>query len=248
MPSPHELLDRLDGIAAALAHRPEPLALLGLGSVGSETSRLDEWSDLDFFVIVEAGAKHVYIEDLSWLSDVEPVVWSFRNTQDGHKALFDDDVFCEFAVFEPDELPSIAYAAERVVWAREGFDPATKPVPTSRLTDVGLVVDEALSNLYVGLLRWHRGEQLAAMRMVQVFAVDRLLEVIDQQQGADGVTTDPWNRERRIEFRHPDWADVLARCCQGVDRTAESALAVLDALERLADLDREIVTRIRSLA
>lgn len=247
MPTPTQLLARLDAIGASLAGRPDALALLGVGSVGVETDRLDEWSDLDFFVIVEPTAKQAYIDDLGWLSDVAPVAWSFRNTPDGHKALFADDVFCEFAVFEPGELASIAYESERVVWAREGFDPGVKPVRMCGKINAGQAVSEALSNLYVGLLRWHRGERLAAMRMVQVFAVDRLLEVIDQAPGAPGVTADPFSHERRVELRHPDWAEQLGRCCQGVDRTPESALAMLDALSRVSDLDEAITTRIRAL-
>jgi hypothetical protein len=247
MPSPTQLLARLDAIGAALARRPDAIALLGVGSVGVETARLDGWSDLDFFVIVEPAAKDAYIDDLAWLAEPAPIAWSFRNTPDGHKALYADGIFCEFAVFAPDELPGIAYEGDRVVWARDGVDLQPRPQRVCGKVDVRQVVDEALSNLYVGLLRWHRGERLAAMRMVQVFAVDRLLEVVDQQPAADGVTTDPWNRERRIEQRHPDWEDRIARCCQGIDRTPESALAMLDALCEVADLDNDMVTRIRAL-
>ena len=56
-------------IGAALARRDDALALLGLGSVGLETARLDRWSDLDFFAIVAPGAKARYIERLDWLAE-----------------------------------------------------------------------------------------------------------------------------------------------------------------------------------
>lgn len=247
MPATTHLLARLDAIGAALAGREGARALLGLGSVGTETARLDEWSDLDFFVIVDPGWKQQYVDDLAWLAEPAPIVWSFRNTPDGHKALYADEIFCEFAVFEPDELASIAYTAERVVWARDDVHVETRPNRTGGKIDVRQAVDEALSNLYVGLLRWHRGERLAAMRTVQVFAVDRLLEVIDQQLAAPGVTTDPWNRERRMEARHPEWPDRIERCCQGIERTPESALGMLDALAPFIDVDDEIVPRIRAL-
>lgn len=55
--TPALLLDRLDAIGRALVARPGALGLLGLGSVGRETDRLDAHSDLNFFVIVRAGAK-----------------------------------------------------------------------------------------------------------------------------------------------------------------------------------------------
>jgi hypothetical protein len=97
---PHLLLSRLDEIGAALARSNKALALIGLGSAGLETDRLDRYSDLDFFAIVENGRKRDFLDGLSWLGDIRPIAYSFRNTPDGHKVLFEDGVFCEFAVFD----------------------------------------------------------------------------------------------------------------------------------------------------
>ena len=91
------LLQRLDAIGQALRDSGQGLALLGLGSVGLETARIDAWSDLDFFAIVEPGSKARYLHRLDWLAAARPLVWHFQNTVDGHKALMDDGVFCEFA-------------------------------------------------------------------------------------------------------------------------------------------------------
>ena len=38
---------------------------------------------------------------------------------------------------------------------------------------------EALTNLYVGMAREKRGEKLSAMRFIQGYAVDRLLELAE---------------------------------------------------------------------
>ncbi len=111
----HILLNRLDEIGQSLAQSGHALALLGLGSVGDELHRLDEYSDLDFFAIVEPGYKRRYIENLDWLSTLCPIAYHFQNTHDGHKLLFADGIFCEFAVFEPQELQSIPFAAGRIV-------------------------------------------------------------------------------------------------------------------------------------
>ena len=111
MVAPELLEKRLQQIARELAARDGTLALLGLGSVGKDTDRLDEFSDLDFFVIVNAGYKQRYIKDLGWLTAIRPLAYSFLNTPDGHKAFYDDGVFCEFAVFEAAELPGIAFEA-----------------------------------------------------------------------------------------------------------------------------------------
>ena len=50
-----KLLQRLDAIGHALEQSGHALALIGLGSAGRETHRIDAYSDLDFFVVVEDG-------------------------------------------------------------------------------------------------------------------------------------------------------------------------------------------------
>ena len=116
------LLQRLDEIGQSLKDSKQALALLALGSCGTERERLDQYSDLDFFVIVKDGYKQTYIQDLTWLSKLEPIAFHYQNTVDGHKVLFEDDVFCEFAVFEAHELVSIPFAEGKIIWKEVGFD------------------------------------------------------------------------------------------------------------------------------
>ncbi len=71
MKTPQDLLERLDAIGESLRTSGNALALLGLGSVGTETARLDAYSDLDFFAIVREGFKAHYIDHLDWLSSVQ---------------------------------------------------------------------------------------------------------------------------------------------------------------------------------
>jgi hypothetical protein len=211
----HPLVHRLHALAAALARREDALALLALGSVGVERERIDAWSDLDFFVVVrEGGAKSRFIDDLSWLAEAHPLVWHFRNTADGHKALMADGVYAEFAVFEPRELPHIAYAPGRLVWQREGagldagLAAPRRPLPAPH--DAAWLVGEALSNLLVGLMRYARGEHLAAMRLVPVHALDRVLELRERSAALDAaVRCDPFNVDRRVQQRQPGVAALL---------------------------------------
>jgi lincosamide nucleotidyltransferase B/F len=108
------LLSRLTQIAQSLEQSKRALALIGLGSVGLELERLDEHSDLDFFVIVEAGFKQEFLEQLDWLICLSPVAYVFQNSADGFKLLYKDGVFCEFAIFEISELASIPFAPGRI--------------------------------------------------------------------------------------------------------------------------------------
>ncbi len=253
---PALLLARIDAIGASLAASGHALALIALGSIGRDTDRLDAWSDLDFFAIVEPGQKARYIEQLDWLDAAHPLAWHFQNTRDGHKALMADGVFCEFAVFEPAELESIPFAPGRIVWKRAGVDDAIaaprRPLPVNGLPDEVWIVGEALSNLLVGLQRWHRGEKLAAMRMVQSHALDRLIELDalrQQQRGEAAPGADPFSRERRLERRQASLRADLPQIAAGYERTPQAALAVLGALERRgAMLHPAVVGRIRELA
>jgi hypothetical protein len=252
---PHELLARLDAIGAALRDSGHALALLALGSVGLERHRLDRHSDLDFFVIVEPGCKARYIDQLDWLAKSHPLAWHFRNTADGHKALMADGIFCEFAVFEPQELEQIPFAPGRIVWRRDGVADSIavprRPLPDTRLPDETWIVGEALSCLFVGLQRWHRGEKLSAARMIQGHAVDRLVELDALRALADGTlpAADPFARERRLEQRQPGLAAELPGVVPGYAHTPEAALAILEALQRRgAVLHPGITDRIQALS
>ncbi len=248
MNEPVALLERLDAIGTSLASHATAIALLGVGSVGASTDRLDEFSDLDFFAIVEADAKLAFIADLGWLSDVQPISFAFQNTPDGHKVLFDDGIFCEFAVFTPAELERADFRRARTVWAREGIELSSSgAAPARTLPTVEVLANEALSNLYVGLLRERRGEHLAAFRMIQTNALDRILELHDVLGAERDVERDPYGSERRFEARHPDVSDLVRGFALGIERNDTAAAALLDHLETTVGVDAAMRRQIERL-
>lgn len=225
--TPH--LQRLELIAGNLAQEPTALALLALGSVGRDRDRLDEHSDLDFFVIATDPER--FLSDLGWLG--ETLQWSHRDTPDGCKALV-DGLFHEFAVFTPDRFPGVLFEPGVFVWSREGFD-ATSMVPTvPERPDDAWLRREILSNLYVGLHRWLRGERLAAMRLVQVQALDNLLRL----RGTD----DPFTPARRAETSGLP-LDVLAGGYDATPAAAAAILAAIDARDHMAVEVRALLAR-----
>lgn len=245
------LLSRLDEIGLSLSRYDHALALIGLGSLGMELDRLDEYSDLDFFVIVETGHKAEFIENLSWLSSISPIAYRFKNSIDGYKLLFEDEVFCEFAVFEEPELTHIPFAPGRIIW-RQADVPDTICLPQqngSQMEDrpIEWLVGEALTNLYVGLQRYRRGEKLSAMRFIQGYAVDRVLELSDRIEPATSATRDVFSPERRFEHRHPIIAHTLPEFTQGYERSMDSAKAILAFLEGHFDVDGTIKQAILDL-
>ncbi|MBI1425691.1 MAG: hypothetical protein GC149_19860 [Gammaproteobacteria bacterium] len=232
------LLARLDDIGRSLERSGHAVALIGLGSVGTELDRLDAYSDLDFFAIIEEGFKWQYLDNLDWLASVCPIAYCYRNTMDGHKVLFVDDVFAEFAVFEPPELAHIPFAPGRIVWKRPEAGSAlatpqfkTTPPATS---STEWLLGEALSNLYVGLCRWHRGERLSAVHLIQVDAVKRTLELAKRVSAyrEQAVARDSFNDERRFEKRYPELAQALPHFIPGYAESPAAARAILSFLER----------------
>jgi lincosamide nucleotidyltransferase B/F len=248
---PRLLLERLDEIGHSLEQDDHALALIGLGSVGLELERLDAYSDLDFFVIVEPGYKQVYLDDLQWLKRVCPIAYCFANTRDGYKVLFADGIFCEFAVFEPDELLAIPFAPGRIVWKQPGApetlsQPAMEPTRAAR-RDPEWLLGEALTNLLVGLAREKRGEKLSALRFIQGYAVDRLLELADYVESPEGVAQDTFAHQRRFEQRHPGIARQAGDWLRGYEHNRESALAILAFLEQHFHVNSDIAAAIRTL-
>jgi hypothetical protein len=248
---PHALLQRLEEIGHSLAQSGHALALIGLGSVGLERQRLDAYSDLDFFVIVEPGYKRAYLENLDWLNRLGLIAYAFANTDDGYKLLFADGVFCEFAVFEPDELQALPFAPGRIVW-KQPHVPASlsqpvQPPVRSPQRSLDWLLGEALTNLYVGLAREKRGERLSAMRFIQGYAVDRVLELAGFVETAQAVSADAFAPERRFEQRYPGMARQVGAWMQGYARNRESALALLAFLEEEFEVNEALAAAIRGL-
>jgi lincosamide nucleotidyltransferase B/F len=242
MEKPQQLLQRLDDIGISLAATNKALALIGLGSVGVELDRLDDYSDLDFFVVVKDGHKAEFITNLDWLSRARSISFAFKNTLDGYKVLFDDDVYAEFAVFELRELEDAVYTEGRIVWKDDAFAeqwriPKKQPVPWKPESREWLI-GEIVTCLYVGLCRLRRGEQLSAWRFVQGHAFTLLLELIEFER--TDPTLDVFSKERRFEQRHPDWPAHLSRFLAGYDRVAESARAMLTYLDQHYTVDPNI--------
>jgi hypothetical protein len=234
MPTPQQLLDRLDEIAVSLEQTGHALALLALGSVGLELDRLDQYSDLDFFAIIEDGWKNHFIQNLDWLERLHPVAYSFQNTPDGHKLLYADGIFCEFAVFELKELGEAAYPPARIVWKLPDVSAEIaiphRPIPDRSNHAPEWLLGEALTNLYVGLCRYQRGEKLIAQRFIEHYTVDRLLELASLVEAPQTGETDLFSDARRFERRFPQMAAHLGEFIQGYNYLPLSAQAILHYL------------------
>lgn len=247
---PERLLRRLDDLGATLARRGDAIALIGLGSVGTDLDRLDEHSDLDFFVVVEDDARQRYLHSIDWLEELASVAFSFANTSDGRKVLFADGIYAEYAVLTLDGFAACPAPAGRVIWQRadapEGLGEARHLPDVSACDDAQWQADEAVTNLYVGLHRDARGETLSATRLIQTHAVDRVLTIAGLSAGRS-ARQDAFAVERGAERRFG--ASVpLAAMVPGYSGNREAALAILAWVEAHADVNATLAAAIRELA
>lgn len=233
------LIKRLESIAESIQETHMGLALLALGSCGLERDRLDDFSDLDFFVIVEDGCKQDFIKNLNWLSNIHKIAFSYQNTVDGHKVMFEDGIFCEFAIFEQDELEHIPFSEGKMIWKKDGFD-ETICLPLNikeHKQNLDWYLGEILTTLCTGLGRYHRGEKLSAFFLIQNRCIEKLITLTHLTKPvSDGLTVDPFNLSRRFEQKHPDFGD-LSSLILGYDQTLQSAQNILEYLRQNYDIN-----------
>ncbi|OFE17251.1 hypothetical protein BA895_17620 [Humibacillus sp. DSM 29435] len=246
----HHTLKRLDDLAAYLRADPAVLAVLGLGSAGEQTERFDDHSDIDFFVIVaDQATKQRYLASIHWLSGFGGrVSYDFVNDPNGRKALFQDGLFLEYAIFTTPELKSIPLHGARVVWSRPLFaqhETTAPPVPVLKTMDIHL--NEAMTNLFVGLHRELRGERLTAMRFIQVYAVDQIIALERLNPTTVSFQPDPFEATRRVERASRDRQLPLHDMAPGYSHNARAAQASLNWLQQFYEPDPAITTATQEL-
>jgi hypothetical protein len=241
----NKVYQRMLDLSEFVSDYDEVRCLLGLGSI-SVKDRLDNFSDIDFFLIVENGAKDKFISDLSWL-EVKPLVFTFKNTKDGYKALYHDGVFAEFAVFDEEEMKTAKFTGGKVYYHKDDFDlEIVKPKfePTFKEVNVNFNVNEALTNLYIGLLRDMRGEKSSAMTFIQSYAYGHSIELFPKVFDEEKLEIDPYVFERRIEVRFPKQKELLKSMRLGINHNQLSAKNILYFLNNHFEVNKDIHNQI----
>lgn len=246
------LFQRLEDLALTLSNKKHALALLALGSVGVETDRADEFSDLDFFVIVEDEYKQIYIDDLSWLSDTFPLAYQFKNTKDGFKVLFEDGIYGEFAVFGQSDMPFVTQPHGRLIWKKESYqyDDLTKmkgQIPKIKSDDIDFAINEVLTNLYVGLLRTLRGERLSGYIYIESYALDRILSIVHHFEEETPIYEDAFGIERRFEKHYPEFSKKLNQMLSGYKNIGLSAEVMLNYIDSIYPINKRMKHEIEQL-
>lgn len=214
------------------------IGLIFLGSAAQHT-RIDEWSDHDFFVVTEDGKAEQLRLELSWLPNHHQIALSPRETAHGLKVIYEDGHVLEFAVFEDAEL-EIASANSYLVTLDKSktiearmrlIAQKTKSKVEATPFDPASTYELFLCQLLIGVGRARRGEGLIASEHIRSWAMNSLIKLIRhwQEPGlGSSHLTDSLNALRRFELQYPELgAEINKALAADLEHCAKSFLQIL---------------------
>ena len=192
-------------------------SVTGLAFLGSsaDISRIDEWSDHDFFVFATDGQAEALRHDITWLPDYDDIALFVRETEHGVKVIYNSGHVLEFAVFEDDWELSGVNAFEVTLDKASILDrlSAAQVRSIPKPLDVDREFSLFLAHLLIGTGRFRRGEILSASQFINSFCMSSVVRLVtelcptvpDSDELADNQ-----NSFRRFEARYPKLAQELA--------------------------------------
>ena len=209
--------------------RPEVIGLIFVGSAAA-THRVDQYSDQDFFLVVQQGAGESFRQDLSWLPNSTDIALHPRETAHGLKVVYQNGDVLEFAVFEDSELELSAANDYKVVLDRGNITERmakiaerSMPGEVNRAQELELF----LSLILIGVGRARRGEVLAAEQHIKGYALNHALRLIRLAKPISESRKDSLNAYRRFEFDYPELGRELQDVLLMPTEESAKSLAVL---------------------
>lgn len=205
-------------LAENICRLPEVVGLIACGSMAQEDYQPDPWSDHDFLLIVEKGSQEHFRTDLSWLPGARGLLYSFRETQHGVKAVLDSGHLLEFAVFDPDELHLAKVNRARVLFDRGGIHERlaqvraeTRTWITSHAPSDDYLKGQFLANLLVGWGRYSRGEVLSGSTYICRHSLQHLITLLHRHVATPRADLiDNLDPLRRFEQMYPALGEKFA--------------------------------------
>ena len=121
---------------------PVVIGLIAAGSAAGSSHDPDEWSDHDFWVVTSEGAAEPLRRDLGWLPYADRIAMTYRETEHGVGAVYDDGHLVEVAVFTVNEMTVGQLNDYRVLSGDADFQ--SRLVPLTSRRPAAEPADEAL--------------------------------------------------------------------------------------------------------
>ena len=226
-----------EGLARGVLERDGLFGLVLLGSASAQAAgRRDEWSDHDFFALIEPGRGAEVRPDLSWLPERERLVLTAREGEIGFVAVYDDGHVFEFALAETDELVGAVAGDATVVLDDDGSSVATliagarERAAASDLFDPGNDTRLVLVKLLIGVGRVRRGEVLGGGEFIRQWAVKHLVRALrGRHSDRSTIQRDAIDPVRRFE---KDFPEAAARISSALAQEPEAAARALFGITR----------------
>lgn len=220
-------------LTEACRKTPSVIGLVLVGSV-ADTSRIDEWSDHDFFVITEIGAQEGLRLDLSWLPAYEEIAFSFRETEHGLKVVYRSGAVLEFAIFDVEELRACSVNHNKLAFGTsevaEALETASKRTAVQIPGDSLIDFRHFLALILIGAGRAQRGEILAAGQGIRSYALGLLMKVFAREFPSD-PRLDRLDPLRRFETVHQEIGRQIATALEQPPEMAAKILLEIAEFE-----------------
>lgn len=232
------------------------LGLVAAGSMAQQDYQPDQWSDHDFFLIVQPNEQAAVKADLSWLPNHEQIVYHFPDSAHGMRALYADYHLVELAVFDAEELNMAKANRYRVLVDKANVTEQMAAVAAETAAFVTSTINPEqalghfLGNLWVGYGRYQRGEHLSAHEFVKNHSLINLLKLLQQFVPSEQhALLDNLNPTRRFERCYPQ---LGARLNQAINvptpETCRQLLAIAETelANRIPDFPQTAVNLLKS--
>lgn len=202
----------MDNFKEALASNAEADGrILGLVWAGSaaETTRFDEYSDFDFYLVTKDDQAEAMRRNLDWLPKSSEIAYWARETAHGLKVVYQDGEILEFAVFTLDELSKSVVNHFLVAVDKADVEQRTAAIKAHDEPKSHETVDDHLAIIYTLLMiaigRARRGEKLIAGQFIRSYAALHLIKAVKKSFESTDLSKrdvlDPW---RRFEIEFPE--------------------------------------------
>ncbi|RCW60370.1 MULTISPECIES: hypothetical protein [Halanaerobium] len=236
-----------------LKSEADVIGLLALGSMAEKDHDPDLWSDHDFSIIVKAGNQDKYIDKLFWLPEEYEAVFTYKEAANSRKIILKNMHLIEYAVFTLEDLKKLKINSYRLLIDKNGISDYIEEIKneTSRtsklLTENKVLLGNLLTDLFIGIGRYKRGEKISAHYFIKEKGLKQLLLLIEKNIDNNEIDNlDNLDPFRRFEYNYPDLALMINQIIDAeIISAAENILEFLQAqLREVLDLSEQKTIKI----
>jgi hypothetical protein len=194
-----------------LRPKDDIIALLALGSMAEKDHDPDLWSDHDFSIIIKKGSEEKYINNLFWLPDEYQVVFTYKESDNSRKVIFENMHLIEYAVFELENLKNLKINSYRLLFDKFNITDYIEEIVNSTSNSSNLLEDNEglignlLTDIFIGVGRYKRGEKISAHYFIKEKALRQLLLLIEKNiESSELNNLDNLDPFRRFEYNYPE--------------------------------------------